>query len=138
MFPKTLPIVASHLPLLWCLHNIHTQYDSISISYILKWLVLSNYQEPHLATPLYLDTPLEKPLLFLKETKPKSCYLEVVSMVVDYSLFLTICMRDHTFLKWPNTPLLSQIALFRSQSHNQIPVKSNHGVKLISLCYITF
>jgi hypothetical protein len=55
---------------------IHQNYfdGSLSINNILKKLVSSSYQEHHLATPLYLDTPLEKPLLLLKETKPKPCY----------------------------------------------------------------
>lgn len=32
-------------------------------------MVMVKNEENHLATPLYLDTPLEKPLLFLQQEK---------------------------------------------------------------------
>lgn len=50
----------------------HNQQDKVSNIYFMLYLIIYLFVDAYLATPLYFDTPLEKPLLFLQNEHIKA------------------------------------------------------------------
>lgn len=98
LLPKTLPILASHRPLWWCLsksiniiksiNSQSLQFRNITCQNLVLLAELYNAQfscETHLATPRYLDTPLENPELRRRND-------------AKYSSLVTFCISSSSFV----------------------------------------